>query len=235
MNKKVLKTLEYDKIIDMLVEEADSALGKDSARRLRPSSDQGEIGAMQAETSHALTRLFHHGALSFHGLTDIRPSLVPLAKGGTLGAGELLRIGALLEAAKRAVEFDKKDEETDFLSGRFDGLQTFPEIRREISRCILSEDEISDDASSELKRIRRAMKTTNDKIREQLSVTVNSSGDMLRDNIVIHEGKLGSLQRFKDAVKEVAAGYECGMSIEKFNDIKEGDIFECFVMEQIKE
>lgn len=184
MNKKVLKTLEYDKIIDMLVEEADSALGKDSARRLRPSSDHEEIVAMQAETSHALTRLFHHGALSFHGLTDIRPSLVPLAKGGTLGAGELLRIGALLEAAKRAVEFDKKDEETDFLSGRFDGLQTFPEIRREISRCILSEDEISDDASSELKRIRRAMKTTNDKIREQLSVTVNSSGDMLRDNIV---------------------------------------------------
>lgn len=168
----------------MLVEEADSALGKDSARRLRPSSDHGEIVAMQAETSHALTRLFHHGALSFHGLTDIWPSLVPLAKGGTLGAGELLRIGALLEAAKRAVEFDKKDEETDFLSGRFDGLQTFPEIRREISRCILSEDEISDDASSELKRIRRAMKTTNDKIREQLSVTVNSSGDMLRDNIV---------------------------------------------------
>lgn len=168
----------------MLVEEADSALGKDSARRLRPSSDHGEIVAMQAETSHALTRLFHHGALSFHGLTDIRPSLVPLAKGGTLGAGELLRIGALLEAAKRAVEFDKKDEETDFLSGRFDGLQTFPEIRREISRCILSEDEISDDASSELKRIRWAMKTTNDKIREQLSVTVNSSGDMLRDNIV---------------------------------------------------
>lgn len=168
----------------MLVEEADSALGKDSARRLRPSSDHGEIVAMQAETSHALTRLFHHGALSFHGLTDIRPSLVPLAKGGTLGAGELLRIGALLEAAKRAVEFDKKDEETDFLSGRFDGLQTFPEIRREISRCILSEDEISDDASSELKRIRRAMKTTNDKIREQLSATVNSSGDMLRDNIV---------------------------------------------------
>lgn len=168
----------------MLVEEADSALGKDSARRLRPSSDQGEIVAMQAETSHALTRLFHHGALSFHGLTDIRSSLVPLAKGGTLGAGELLRIGALLEAAKRAVEFDKKDEESDFLSGRFDGLQTFPEIRREISRCILSEDEISDDASSELKRIRRAMKTTNDKIREQLSVTVNSSGDMLRDNIV---------------------------------------------------
>lgn len=184
MNKKVLKTLEFDKIIDMLVEEADSSLGKDRARRLRPSSDQSEIVALQAETSHALTRLFHHGSLSFHGLTDIRPSLVPLSKGGTLGAGELLRIGALLEAAKRAVEFDKKDEDTDFLSGRFNGLQTFPEIRQEIHRCILSEEEISDDASSELKRIRRAIKTTNDKIREQLSATVNASGDMLRDNIV---------------------------------------------------
>lgn len=184
VNKKVLKTLEFDKIIDMLVEEADSSLGKDRARRLRPSSDQSEIVALQAETSHALTRLFHHGSLSFHGLTDIRPSLVPLSKGGTLGAGELLRIGALLEAAKRAVEFDKKDEETDFLSGRFNGLQTFPEIRQEIHRCILSEEEISDDASSELKRIRRAIKTTNDKIREQLSATVNASGDMLRDNIV---------------------------------------------------
>ena len=107
-----------------------------------------------------------------------------------------------MEAAKRAVELDKKDEETDFLSGRFDGLQTFPEIRREISRCILSEDEISDDASSELKRIRRAMKTTNDKIREQLSVTVTSSGDMLRDNIVtMRNGRycLPVKQEFKSA------------------------------------
>ena len=56
---------------------------------------------------------------------------------------------------------------------------------------------------------------------------------IVRDGIVIHEGQLASLQRFKDAVKEVASGYECGMSIEKFNDIKEGDIIECFVMEQI--
>ena len=57
---------------------------------------------------------------------------------------------------------------------------------------------------------------------------------IVRDGIVIHEGVLASLQRFKDAVKEVASGYECGMSIEKFNDIKEGDIIECFVMEQIE-
>ncbi len=57
---------------------------------------------------------------------------------------------------------------------------------------------------------------------------------VLRDNIVIHEGEVGSLQRFKDQAKEVTAGYECGMSILKFNDIKEGDVFECFVMEEVK-
>lgn len=168
----------------MLVDEADSALGKDSARRLRPLSDRDEITALQAETTHALTRIFHHGPLSFHGLTDIRPGLVPLSKGGTLGAGELLRIGALLDVAERAVKYEAKDEETDFLSGRFSGLQTFPEILREIRRCILSEEEISDDASSELRRIRRTIKNTNDKVREQLNATVNSSSEMLRDNLV---------------------------------------------------
>ena len=56
---------------------------------------------------------------------------------------------------------------------------------------------------------------------------------VLRDNIVIHEGSLASLRRFKDDVKEVASGYECGMQVEKFNDIKVGDVIECFVMEQI--
>ncbi|MBQ2895785.1 MAG: translation initiation factor IF-2, partial [Oscillospiraceae bacterium] len=66
------------------------------------------------------------------------------------------------------------------------------------------------------------------KIQRNCQVRVN------RDNIVIHEGDLASLRRFKDDVKEVASGYECGMQLEKFNDIKEGDIIECFVMEEIK-
>ena len=57
---------------------------------------------------------------------------------------------------------------------------------------------------------------------------------VLRDNIVIHQGEVGSLQRFKDQAKEVTAGFECGMSIAKFNDIKDGDVFECFVMQEIK-
>lgn len=185
MNKKVLQTLEYYKIIDMLAEEADSVLGKESARRLLPSSRRDEIIGWQTETSHALMRLFKQGKLSFHGLHDIRPSLVPLEKGGTLGMGELLAICRCLEIAKGAIEYNNKEEDLqDALSGRFSSLLDLPDLRREINHCILSPEEMADDASPELKRIRRSMKHANDRIREQLTATINASGSMLRDNIV---------------------------------------------------
>lgn len=185
MNKKVLQTLEYYKIIDMLAEEADSILGKESARHLLPSSRRDEIIGWQTETSHALMRLFKQGKLSFHGLHDIRPSLVPLEKGGTLGMGELLAICRCLEIAKGAIEYNNKEEDLqDALSGRFSSLLDFPDLRREINHCILSPEEMADDASPELKRIRRSMKHANDRIREQLTATINASGSMLRDNIV---------------------------------------------------
>lgn len=185
MNKKVLQTLEYYKIIDMLVEEADSPLAKETVRHLLPSSRKDEIISWQTETSHALMRLLKQGKLPFHGLRDIRPSLIPLEKGGTLGMGELLDIARCLEIAGSAIAFDDKFEDLqDALSGRFAGLSDLPDLRREIQRCILSPEEMADDASPELKRIRRTIKGANDRIREQLTKTINSSGTMLRDNIV---------------------------------------------------
>lgn len=185
MNKKVLHTLEYFKIIDRLVDEADSNLGKDRCRHLLPSSDKSEIISWQAETSHALMRRLKWGKLSFHGLQDIRPSLRPLEKGGILGMGELLSIARCLEIAKSAIEYHDKDPElADALSGRFLSLTDVPDLRREINRCILSPEEMADDASAELKRIRRAMKGANDRIREQINATMASSASMLRDNIV---------------------------------------------------
>lgn len=185
MNKKVLQTLEYYKIIDMLVEEADSSMAKERARNLIPSSRRDEIIAWQTETSHALMRLLKQGKLPFHGLRDIRPSLIPLEKGGTLGMGELLSICRCLEIAKTAINFDKKFEDLqDALSGRFTALVDLPDLRREIQRCILSSEEMADDASPELKRIRRTIKSAGDRIREQLTATINSSGNMLRDNLV---------------------------------------------------
>lgn len=185
MNKKVLQTLEYDKIIEMLAGEADSEMGKASCRQLLPSSDRGEIVSWQTETSHALMRYLKWGKLSFHGLRDIRPSLLPLEKGGVLGMGELLDISRCLEIAKGAIEYSRKEEELqDALSGRFAGLSDLPDLRREINRCILGPDEMADDASPELKRIRRTIKGANDRIRGQLAETMSSSGTMLRDNIV---------------------------------------------------
>lgn len=190
MNKKALKTLEYNKIIEQLVQEADCQLGKQTAAKLHPSIRKDEIFTWQTETSHALMRIYRHGNLDFHGVRDIRPSLRPLEKGAVLGIGELLEISSILDAAARAIKFSTKDEDEnmsgDALSGRFRSLCHLPDLNREIKRCILSPEEIADDASSELKRIRRAIKHTGDKVHEQLNSTMNSqtNASMLRENIV---------------------------------------------------
>lgn len=66
------------------------------------------------------------------------------------------------------------------------------------------------------------------------SVRRNAQVRLLRDNIVIYEGKLSSLKRFKDDAREVASGFECGIGLENYNDIKENDVIECFVQEEIE-
>lgn len=65
-------------------------------------------------------------------------------------------------------------------------------------------------------------------------ISRNAEVRVVRDGIVLHEGKIASLKRFKDDAKEVSEGFECGMSVENYNDLKEGDVFECFVMEEIE-
>lgn len=185
MNKKVLTTLEYTKIIDMLVDEADSALGKSTAASLLPYDDLNQIRALQTETSHALMRIYKHGTFGFHGLKDIRSSLVPLEKGAALSISELLDISSLLDVTAKAISFDKKDEDLeDALSGRFHSLISLPDLNREIKRCILSPEEISDDASPELKRIRRSIKATGEKVHQQMTQTMTSSQTMLQENII---------------------------------------------------
>lgn len=185
MNKKVLTTLEYTKIIDMLVDEADSTLGKSTAASLLPYDEVNQIRALQTETSHALMRIYKHGTFGFHGLKDIRSSLVPLEKGAALSISELLDISSLLDVTAKAISFDKKDEDLeDALSGRFHSLISLPDLNREIKRCILSPEEISDDASPELKRIRRSIKATGEKVHQQMTQTMTSSQTMLQENII---------------------------------------------------
>jgi DNA mismatch repair protein MutS2 len=189
MNDKALKTLEYNKIINKLVELAGSRLGKDLCAALVPSNDINQIKIWQKETTHALSRILRSGSLGFYGLHDIRPSLKRLEIGSTLGAGELLHISSVLDATLRIKAYGTRDvseDGTDSLDPMFSTLSPLTPLNNEIKRCIISEEEIADDASPTLKSIRRSMKLTNDKIHEQLNSIVSSSNSrtMLQENII---------------------------------------------------
>lgn len=189
MNDKALKTLEYNKIINKLVELAGSRLGKDLCAALVPSNDINQIKIWQKETTHALSRILRSGSLGFYGLHDIRPSLKRLEIGSTLGAGELLHISSVLDATLRIKAYGTRDvseDGADSLDPMFSTLSPLTPLNNEIKRCIISEEEIADDASPTLKSIRRSMKLTNDKIHEQLNSIVSSSNSrtMLQENIV---------------------------------------------------
>lgn len=188
MNEKALKTLEYYKIIDMLEAFATSSIGKNKCRQLRPLDNLTEIETMQQETADALSRIYQKGSLSFSGVKDVRGSLKRLEVGSTLRIGELLAIRSLLENASRAKAYSRREtenEHTDSLDNMFELIEPLSPLATEIGRCILSEDEISDDASTGLRQVRRSMKLTNDKIHTQLSSFVSgNSRTYLQDAVV---------------------------------------------------
>lgn len=190
MNEKVLHTLEYNKILDQLTEYAFSADARSRCQKLRPITDRAQIEQLQHQTSDALSRLFKYGSLSFSGVTDIRDSLKRLEIGGALSAIELLRVCSLLESAKRAKAFARSQEDNDqpddSLTGLFAGIEPLTPLYDEIRRCILSEDEIADDASSTLHSIRRSMRGMNDKIRAQMNSMINNTTtrSYLQDTVI---------------------------------------------------
>lgn len=188
MNQKAYKALEYYKIIDMLTDKASSFMGKELCRKLTPSTDLEEIRHMQTQTKDALTRLFQKGNISFGSVKDVRGSLKRLEIGSALGITELLSICSLLENVNRVKAYsrnDRSDSLPDSLDGMFSALEPLTPLSTEIRRCILSEDEISDDASSALRQIRRSMKAANDKIHTQLSSLVSGSArNYLQDAVI---------------------------------------------------
>lgn len=190
MNEKVLHTLEYNKILDQLTEYAFSADARSRCQKLRPITDRAQIEQLQQQTSDALSRLFKYGSLSFSGVTDIRDSLKRLEIGGALSAIELLRVCSLLESAKRAKAFARSQEDNDqpddSLTGLFAGIEPLTPLCDEIRRCILSEDEIADDASSTLHSIRRSMRGMNDKIRAQMNSMISNTAtrSYLQDTVI---------------------------------------------------
>ena len=189
MNQKVLQTLEFDKIINILTGYATTELGKLMCANLKPMTEEADILNAQDQTQDALTRIYKRGNVSFFGVSDLSPSLARLKMRGTLGTGELLDIARVLESVKNAVSYGvrmEEDLEADSLDELFESLVPLDDLLHEIRRCIISEEEISDDASSTLKHIRRAMKQTNQKIHTQLTTLVSSASnqDKLQDAIV---------------------------------------------------
>lgn len=179
MNKKVYRTLEFNKITEQLASHAGSAGGRERCLNLEPMCDLGAIESAQAETADALSRVYRRGGFSFAGIRDVRPSLKRLAIGGSLHINELLDVCSLLETAARAKQYsrqnDGREAEPDTLDPLFSSLEPCSPLVQEIRRCILSEEEISDDASPGLRQVRRAIRTANDRIHSTLSGMVNGS------------------------------------------------------------
>ncbi|MDE7252398.1 MAG: endonuclease MutS2 [Acetatifactor sp.] len=176
MNQKVLKTLEYDKIIQMLAEKADSEPAKKLCRELVPSTNLEEIRQNQRETKDALGRLFKLGSTSFGSNRDLGFSIKSLEIGSSLSITELLKIAAMLDNVNRIKTYGRKEREDtpqDSLDGYFEQLTPLTALANEINRCILSEEEIADDASPKLKSIRRSKLSTNEKIHSQLTSMLN--------------------------------------------------------------
>ena len=178
MNTKVLTTLEYTKIIDLLTEKADSEPGKKLCRDLVPSTDLSTIRTAQRETKDALARLFRIGSTSFGSNRDLGFSIRSLEIGSSLSMSELLKLASFLDNVSRIKTYGKKEREdlpNDNLDAYFEGLTPMTQLANEINRCILSEEEMADDASPKLKSIRRSKLSTNEKIHSQLTSMVNGA------------------------------------------------------------
>lgn len=192
MNQKTLYKLEFDKIISLLEEQASSMRGKQLCRKTKPMTDLERINTCQEQTAAAFTRIVKKGRISLSDAFPVGESLKRLEIGGAIGSGELLRICKLLQTAARAKSYgrhDTQEELADCLDALFDQLEPLTPLTMEIERCIPAEDEISDEASSTLKSIRRSMNALNDKVHATLTNLVNGSlRTYLQDPIITMRG-----------------------------------------------
>ena len=178
MNSKVLRVLEYNKIIERLTDKATSEQGRKLTAALEPMTDLDAIEKAQTETADALGYLFRKGSTSFGGNKDLGMCIRSLEIGSTLSIAELLRIAAFLENVSRIKSYGRKEREdtpADSLDEYFESLEPLTPLSNEIRRCILSEEEIADEASPALKKIRRSMAIANDRIHSQLASMISGS------------------------------------------------------------
>lgn len=189
MNKKALHTLEYDKIIEKLAAFAVSPMAKERARELQPAMVMSDIALWQQETTEATNMILRKGTPSFGGFREIRPQLKRASMAGVLSISELMEVGEFLYVCRKMKNYGKhenKVEAYERMDEYFELLAPIPALENEINRCILSETEISDDASAELRNIRKEIKISNEKVRDHLNGVISSSAyrNMLQDFVI---------------------------------------------------
>lgn len=187
MNNKALNTLEYHKITAIISEFADSAAAKEKVLNLVPTDDLSVINRDLDNTNDALSKIYAKGKVSFSGTVILDEALKRLEAGASLGTADLLLIASLLSCTKKVKEY--YEETSDSLTYLFEKLYPETNLYKEISRCIISEDEIADDASPGLKNIRRNQNDTRSRIHSSLNSMLSSSvKSALQDPIITMRG-----------------------------------------------
>lgn len=188
MNQKALETLEYKKIIAQLKREMGSAASAKLADELTPLTSEKIIKEELRSTTEAVDLIVRKGPLPTGGLYDIREALLLAKKGGSLTMRQLLEVQNVLGISSEVVAFMHDDAlpELKYIGEMVDLIVEFTALEKEISRCILTEDEMADNASPKLKDIRRNIHQQNQAIKNKLSriITSSSNKTYLQDAIV---------------------------------------------------
>lgn len=194
MNKKALDVLEYKIVLDKLINHISSSLGKEKALELTPLSDIDEIKRLQDETEEAYKLIIKVGSPSIYGVTNLKAELKHVEKGGIMLPRKLLEVSDNLRSAKAMINYLGNTEENiknyPQLSKYVNALYKNTNLENDINIAIISEDEISDNASRNLSRIRRAQKNKTQGIRDKLNGIIRSQSNALQDNIItVRDGR----------------------------------------------
>ncbi len=184
--EKSIKTLEFDKIRDMLVSLALTQGAKDLAYNLVPETRIEKIKLLQKQTTDAKRMSATKGVPSFSAVHDIGDALERAGKGATLSMRELLDIAGLLRSARTLTEYaESSNVPAGTLSVVFARLITDKKSEERISKAIISEEEMADEASPELSDIRRKIRVANNKVRENLQSFISGPrSKYLQENII---------------------------------------------------
>lgn len=192
MNERTFRVLEFQKVKENLKRYSKTQGGKKLIDKLTPYETRYEVEIALKETKEALDMLVTKGAPPFEGLYDVSEGIERASKGGVLSCQQLLNIGNMLRCSRRFKKYTERDEfEVSF--ERIEDLAYILEplkgLEEEIERAIVSEEEISDRASSALRSIRRNLKEKNSSVREKINSIVRSYSKYLQENLYTMRGE----------------------------------------------